>query len=151
MAQSPEKLYVQILPDDVWSHYGNLAGIFRGDGNASSPRLVKQSGLRKSDFWTVEENNETYVLPHSKYGLSFSTTIERLEGKGDGVRIEGQVWIIEKGTMIPDGLCFNYDISKPDHPLLGVSRKMPASDLIQLLDTLARRMKKTNYKIKRLK
>ena len=153
MTFNRKDIYLQINPEDVWSHFGSLSGVLRGGGGAprpagAGPKLVTGNVLKAKDFLVVHENGEKFVLPHTGSGLSFSTTLERLEGKTGAPRILGRVWKLEKGTTIPDGLCVNFDRNEPDHPMISVSRKMRVSDAIELFDVLASKMKPTNVKLK---
>lgn len=73
------------------------------------------------------------VQPCSSKGMSFADSIDALSKK----KIEGKVWVLARGTPLPDGLVFN--VREFDHPLLNVSRTMSVLELTCLLTVLAAR------------
>jgi hypothetical protein len=73
--------------------------------------------------------------------LSFSDSVETLAKKS----LEGDVWVIPKGSRILGGLVFN--IKDKDHPLLNVSRLKSVLELTALLTELATMMKPCDVKI----
>jgi hypothetical protein len=74
-------------------------------------------------------------------GLSFSSNLQRLRD----IPIPGRVWLLPRGSELPDGLTINYKTI--DRPLLNVSRKMKMSDLVAKLKELEAMMKDTGVKI----
>lgn len=135
--------YTTIAPDDIWKLYNNLHGIFRSGGNTKSPKIVRADGPRKKDL-DIRINPETgleTVYPNRFKGISFADSIETLADK----ELEGQVWVIPKGTKIPGDLIFN--IKDYDHPLLNVSKPMSVLDLTALLTQLASSMQPCDVKI----
>jgi hypothetical protein len=135
--------FTTIGPNDIWKIYNNLHGIFRSSGNTTSPKLVRADGPRRKDLdIRVDPNTglET-VYPNPIKGLSFSDSIKTLASK----KLEGQVWIIPKGTRIPGDLVLN--VKDYDHPLLNVSKPMSVLELTALLTELASLMRPCDVKI----
>ena len=58
--------------------------------------------------------------------------------------IPGRVWLLPRGSKLPEGLVINYKTI--DHPLLNVSRKMTMSELIAKLKEVEAMMKDTGVK-----
>jgi hypothetical protein len=83
-----------------------------------------------------------FAISHTK-GLSFADSVQTLAAKA----LEGQVWIIPRGSRIPKGLVFN--VKDYDHPLLNVSEPMSVLQLTALLTELASMMKPCDVKIDR--
>lgn len=137
--------YTTVGPDEIWKLYNNLHGIFRGGANQQSPKLVRADGPRRKDLDVRIDPSSglEMVYPNPTKGLSFSDSVEMLARKS----LEGQVWMIPKGTRIPGDLVFN--IKDRDHPLLNVSRKMSVLELTALLMELAALMKPCDVKIAR--
>lgn len=137
--------FTTIGPDEIWKIYSNLHGIFRGGGNTKIPKIVRADGPRRKDL-DIRLDPRTgleMVYPNPVKGLSFSDSVETLARKS----LEGQVWVIPKGTKIPSGLVFN--IKDKDHPLLNVSKSMSVLELTALLTELASLMKPCDVKIDR--
>lgn len=82
------------------------------------------------------------VYPNPKKGLSFADSVETLARK----ELEGHVWMIRKGTPIPEKLVFN--AKDYDHPLLNVAEPMSALDFTILLNQLMEMMEPCHIKIK---
>lgn len=137
--------FTTIGPDEIWKIYNNLHGIFRGGGNSTSPKIVRADGPRRKDLDVRIDPNTGLEMfyPNSIKGLSFSDSIDALAKKS----LEGQVWVIPKGSKIPGGLVFN--IKDKDHPLLNVARPMSVLDLTALLTEAAALMKPCKIKIDR--
>lgn len=137
--------FTTIGPDEIWKLYNNLHGIFRGGGNSISPKIVRADGPRRKDLDVRVDPNTglEMVYPNPSKGLSFSNSIETLAAKA----LEGQVWVIPKGSKIPGGLVFN--IKDKDHPLLNVSKPISVIELTVLLTELAALMKPCDVKIDR--
>jgi hypothetical protein len=140
-------VYTTLGPTDLWRVYNNLDGLFRGGGNATSPKLIPADGPRAADFTMVYDPAEgcQMVIPNPSRGLSFADSIERLRG----IPIIGRVWLLPKGAMLPEGLVFNY--RAVDHPLLNVSRRMTVVDLTTKLTAVAALLKPTEATISRTK
>ena len=137
--------FTTIGPNEIWKVYNNLYGIFRGGGNTQSPKIVRADGPRRKDLDVridASSGLET-VYPNSIKGFSFSDSVETLAKKS----LEGQVWVIPKGSKIPGDLVFN--IKDKDHPLLNVSKPMSVLELTALLTELAALMKACDVKIGR--
>jgi len=137
--------FTTVGPDEIWKIYNNLHGIFRSGGNTSAPKIVRADGPRRKDLdIRIDPNTglET-VYPNKIKGLSFADSVETLAEK----ELEGQVWVIPKGTKIPGDLVFN--IKDYDHPLLNVSKPMSVLDLTALLTQLASLMQPCDVKIGR--
>lgn len=83
-------------------------------------------------------------MPDPTTGISFSTSIERIEN----IPINGVVWKLPRNTLLPEGLVFNVSEKELDHPLLNASRKMATKEFIEKLDELSLKMHKTNVVIK---
>lgn len=135
--------FTTIGPDEIWKIYNNLHGIFRGGGNAKAPKIIRADGPRRKDLDVRIDPNTglEMVYPNTIKGLSFSDSIDTLAKKA----LEGQVWVIPKGSKIPGGLVFN--IKDKDHPLLNVSKSMSVLELTALLTELAALMKPCDVKI----
>jgi hypothetical protein len=135
--------FTTIGPDEIWKLYNNLHGIFRGGGNSNSPKIVRADGPRRKDLDVRIDPNTglEMVYPNLVKGLSFSDSIETLAAKS----LEGQVWVIPKGSKIPGGLVFN--IKDKDHPLLNVAKPISVLELTALLTELAALMKPCDVKI----
>jgi len=109
------------------------------------PKIVRADGPRRKDLdIRIDPNTglET-VYPNQVKGLSFADSVETLAEK----EIEGQVWIIPKGSKISGDLVFN--IKDYDHPLLNVSKSMSVLDMTALLTQLASLMQACDVKIGR--
>jgi len=134
-----QDIWLELGPSDIWKHYNNLNYIIRGSGNSTSAKLDK---YRQRDL-SIEYNTtgEVIICPSPTKGISFATTLERLES----IPIRGYVWKLPKNSRIPEGLIFN--VKDKDHPLLNVSRKMSENEFLIKLKDLSRHMVKTNYKI----
>ena len=145
--RNDEDWYISLEGASIWDVYDSLSGIFRGGGNQTSPKLVKQSGLRERDFtfWTDEKTGTKYVLPDVRTGLSFSDSIERLANLRPRP-LRGYVWKIPKGTAFPSGLCVNYDKREVDHPMVGPAYRMTVDEFTAKLKLLAGSMVPTNKK-----
>lgn len=83
------------------------------------------------------------VHPNPSRGLSFANSVEMLSRK----RIEGHVWKLPRGAMLPEGLVFN--VREIDHPLLNVSRVLSVLDMTVRLTQLADMMVSCQVKIDR--
>lgn len=83
------------------------------------------------------------VHPDKTKGLSFADSIQTLASK----KIEGWVWIIPKGTKLPEGLIFN--VKDYDHPLLNVSYVMSVLEMTVKLTQLASLMEPCYVKVDR--
>lgn len=144
MNNSQDDLFTTIAPEDLWRVYTDIAGIFRGGGNASGPRLVGPKGPRSSDFTIVYDLAEglEVAIPDTRKGLSFSDSVERLQR----IPIRGAVWRLPRGSTIPAGLIFHYQTR--DHPLLNVSRRMPVVELTAKLLLLSKQLVPTAARIK---
>ncbi len=142
--KSDKDLYTQVKPEDIWKVYSSLDALFRGGGNQSSPRFYGPKGVRASDFNIIIDPIEKMemVLPDRTKGLSFSDSVERLQG----IPIKGVVWRLPKGTELPKGLVIHYKTK--DHPLINVEYKMSVLDLMAKLKQLASLMTKTEFKIR---
>lgn len=142
--KSDKDLYTQIMPNELWKIYSSLDALFRGGGNSSSPRLFGPKGVRASDFHIATDSIEKIemVLPDKTKGLSFSDSVERLQG----IPIKGLVWKLPKGSELPKGLVVNYKTK--NHPLINVEYKMSIFDLMAKLKLLALMMTKTEVKIR---
>jgi hypothetical protein len=144
-------MFITIPGDSLWSVYTEDKaphGIYRGDGNASSPRTFRnvngKGAVRPSDFKIVFDpaTKKDMVFPDPTLGLSFSSTVERLQRLG----ISGVVWRLPRKAKLPDGLVVNYnDI---EHPLINVAYKMAVDELVQKLKQLEALMEKTGIRIK---
>ena len=137
--------FTTIGPDEIWKIYSNLHGIFRGGGNTKVPKIVRADGPRRKDL-DVRMDSSTgleMVYPNATKGLSLSDSVDTLAKKA----LEGQVWVIPKGSKIPGDLVFN--IKDKDHPLLNVSKPMSVLELTALLTKLAALMKPCDLKIDR--
>lgn len=135
--------YTTLQPGEVWKTY--VGGkIFKGGGNSSEPKMVRQNRLRAADFdIQTDDNGAEWVMPNEKKGLSFADSIERLEK----LKISGHVWELNDSQDLPDGLVINY--KDKDHPLVNVSRKTSIAETIRLLNELGSRMVSTGQKITR--
>lgn len=142
--KSDKDLYTQIRPEELWKIYSNLDALFRGGGNNNSARLFGPKGIRASDFRIINDAEEQMemVLPDRTKGLSFSSSIERLQG----IPIKDTVWKLPKGTQLPKGLVVNYKTK--DHPLINVEYKMSVLDLMAKRKVLASIMEKTEVTIR---
>jgi hypothetical protein len=85
------------------------------------------------------------VIPDATKGLSFSDSIERLTG----IPIAGRVWLLPRGSQLPEGLIFNYRTK--DHPLLNVSRRMSVVELTTKLTAVSSLLRPTDAVISRSK
>jgi hypothetical protein len=143
-------MYIQIQRENVWQVYTEQIakdGLLRGGGNTSSAKMFKsnngEESVRPADFKIVFDaaSGEHIVYPDVTKGLSFSSNLQRLRD----IPIPGRVWLLPRGSELPDGLTINYKTI--DHPLLNVSRKMKMSDLVAKLKELEAMMKDTGVKI----
>lgn len=137
--------FTTIGPDEIWKIYNDVHGIFRGGGNMNAPRIIRADGPRRKDLDVRFDSNTGLEMayPNSTKGLSFSDSVETLAEK----LLEGQVWVIPKGSKIPGNLVFN--IKDKDHPLLNVSNPMSVLELTALLTELAAMMRPCDIKIDR--
>jgi len=137
--------YTTIGPNEIWKVYNNLHGIFRSGGTTSTPKIVRADGPRRKDLDIRLDpaSGLEMVFPNPIKGLSFADSIDTLARKS----LEGQVWIIPKGSKIPGNSVFN--IKDKDHPLLNVSKPMSVLELTALLTELASLMKPCDVKIDR--
>lgn len=135
--------YTLISPGDLWKIYSSVHGIFRGGGSDSSPKLTGANGPRARDFDIVYDATEKceIALPDQTKGLSFSSTIDRLRK----IPIPGRVWVLPKGSQLPEGLMFSYRTQ--DHPLLTVSRRVTVLDLLSKLSAVADLLRLTDTRI----
>jgi hypothetical protein len=145
--QNQSDVYTTLGPSELWRVYHHLEGLFRGGGNGESPQLVRANGPRASDFTILYDPVERcqIVIPDPSKGLSFSDSVERLKA----IPIAGRVWLLPKGSMLPEGLVFNY--KSVDHPLLNVSRRMTVVDLTTKLSAVSALLKPTPTTISRTK
>ncbi len=113
--------YTVLGPDDLWKFYSSLAGLFRGGGNTTNPKILRANGPRTKDVTIVYDSDHEIemVIPNPSKGLSFAGNIEKLSK--DPI-ISGQVWVLPFGRSLPEGLVFN--VKDETHPLLNVSRRM---------------------------
>jgi hypothetical protein len=146
-------MFITIPGDSLWSVYTEdkaPRGLYHGGGDDKSPRAVRKNAegqyrlKREKDFKIVfdEVSRKNIVYPDPTLGLSFSSTVERLQRLG----IRGKVWRLPRKARLPDGLMINYnDIT---HPLINVAYKMPVEDLIEKLKQLEALMENTGILIK---
>ncbi|MCF6257713.1 MAG: hypothetical protein L3K25_15685 [Gammaproteobacteria bacterium] len=135
--------FTTIGPEEIWKIYTNCHGIFRGGGNTKAPKIVRADGPRRKDL-DIRVDPDTgleTVYPNRTKGLSFADSIQTLAEK----KLEGQVWVIPKGSDIRGDLVFN--IKDSDHPLLNVSKPMSVLDMTTLLTELASLMEPCDLKI----
>ena len=135
--------FTTLGPSEIWKLYSSVSGIFRGGGNSKSPKLLRADGPRRTDLLIVTDHNSgiEMVQPCSTKGLSFADSIETLSKK----KIEGAVWVIPKGSALPEGLVFN--VRDVGHPLLNVSRAMSVLDMTTRLCQLAEIMQPCHVNI----
>jgi hypothetical protein len=144
-------MFITIPGDSLWSVYTKDKapdGIYRGGGNASSPRVVKtddegKNSVRRSDFdIKFDESTKTDVAyPNPTLGLSFSSTVDRLRIR----KITGKVWRLPRNARLPPGLVVNYnDI---EHPLINAAYKMTVDELVEKLKQLEALMENTGITI----
>lgn len=145
--QNQNDVYTAIGPSELWRVYDKLEGLFRGGGNSTSPQLIRANGPRANDFTMIFDVTERcqIVIPDASKGLSFSDSIERIAQ----IPIAGRVWLLPKGSQLPEGLVFNYRTK--DHPLLNVSRRMSVVDLTTKLAAVSALLKPTDTMITRPK
>jgi hypothetical protein len=141
---SVDDLFTTLGPDDLWKIYADVSGIFRGGGNSTDPKLLGPKGPRSRDFTIVFDPTQglEIVLPDPTKGLSFSNSIERLQG----LRIKGIVWRLPKGALLPRGLVFN--CRDRTHPLLNVSVPTSVIELTAKLTVLSRQLVSTRVEIR---
>lgn len=140
--------------DDLRSIIKEFEGaLVRPTRNLSHPTLYRNrdvqkgdkliQGVRKKD-WLLSVD-ESWVLPHSQMGLSFSSHWQHLKGvykmkekhnQGASINV---YWVLEKAD-IPSGMKFEPDQKKKGHYLLTVTQKIPLHQLIFKLKWLADRM-----------
>lgn len=148
------ELWLELDNESLWKGISGLSIAYKGDGNTTNPKLYKPRsparphGFKRKDL-TIRPNSTGVLIvhPNPTIGISFSTTIDRLER----LNISGVVWKLPKNTLLPDGLVFNLKSSDKEHPLLNVSKQMPLREFITKLDALAKIMLKTNHKIPKRK
>ena len=136
--------YITIAPGDLWKIFVQLR-IYKGGGNATSPKMFGPNGPRDSDFdiRLHETTRVPWVYPNKTKGLSFAGSISRLER----FRISGVVYEIRSEDLqeLPHGLVIHYrDL---DHPLINVAEPMPVVKAICLFSYLGKLMKSTGVKI----
>ena len=144
--QNNKDLYTTIAPSELWKVYEKLDGLFRGGGSDEAPKLISANGPRTRDFTIIYDPVERcqVAIPDVTKGLSFAGSVDRLKRNN----IAGRVWLLPKGTTLPEGLVFNYKNPDTDHPLLNVSRKMTVIELVAKLTAVAALLKKTDTKVK---
>ncbi len=132
-------LYTVVSPGELWNTYKN--DLWRC-GRPKHPALHKLR-LGKDLYFAMDPfvPDNALILPNEKYGISFSDSIEKLRSQP----ISGVAWKLELGKHLPEGLCFNY--RDKDHPLLNVSRIMPANELVSLLGELSTIMENTSQRV----
>ncbi|WP_215396142.1 hypothetical protein [Rheinheimera oceanensis] len=138
--------YTTLGPQELWAFYRGLSGLYRGAGSSGSPKLVRANGPRSKDVTIVydAEHEIEMVLPDRTKGLSFASSVEKL---AKTPIISGHVWLLPKGTMLPEGLIFN--VKDKDHPLLNVSRKMSVSEFTEKLLVLSGKMVAANISVEK--
>ncbi|EGQ8056190.1 hypothetical protein ACS6BV_004688 [Vibrio alginolyticus] len=119
------------LQNDVWRC-----------GRGSHPGLQKLR-LGKDLHYALDPfvPDNALIIPNRKFGISFADSLEKLRKQ----LVSGRAWKLSVGKKLPEGLCFNY-LDK-DHPLLNVSKPMPARELQMRLEELAEIMINTNQKV----
>jgi hypothetical protein len=136
-------IYTTLQPNELWLVF-KKGVIYKGGGNNTEAKMVRQNRLRAADFDirynTAKGINE--VHPNPSKGLSFSGTIDRLAR----LDIEGQVWQFDNTKQLPRGLVVNFN--DMDHPLVNVDRVMLETEVIDLLCRLGKLMARTPYRIK---
>lgn len=107
--------------------------------------MVRADGPRRTDLLIIIDpvTGQEMVHPNPSRGLSFANSVEMLSRK----RIEGHVWKLPRGAMLPEGLVFN--VREIDHPLLNVSRVLSVLDMTVRLTQLADMMVSCQVKIDR--
>lgn len=144
-------MYITIDSEDIWKIYsGEIAakGLYRGGGNTQSSKMYKnengQETVRPADFKIVfdKNENEDMVYPDPTKGLSFSSSLQRLEE----IPIRGKVWLLPRDKALPNGLVINYKTI--DHPLVNVKEKMSVKKLIEKLKELEQMMQCTGVTIR---
>lgn len=81
------------------------------------------------------------VYPNPRLGLSFATTIERLEQ----LKIDGEVWELPEPARLPHGLIINFEA--PDPPMINVICPLPAWTVERRLRDLGGLMRRSGVKI----
>jgi hypothetical protein len=144
-------MYITIPGENLWSVYTKDKapdGIYRGGGNASSPRAVKKDDegkdrVRPDDFDIKfdESTKKDAVYPNPTLGLSFASSVAWLRRR----KITGTVWRLPRNARLPPGLVVNYnDI---EHPLINVAYKMSVPELVEKLRQLEALLEKTGIVI----
>ena len=142
--QIDNELWIELDNSTLWDAVSGLKIAFKGGGNTTTPKIHKSGRFRPKDLdIRPDSNGIDHVHPNPIRGISFSTTVERIQG----IPINGVVWKLPKGTLLPEGLVFNLEEAAADHPLLNVSRRMTVDEFILKLDALASKMVKTNHVI----
>jgi hypothetical protein len=143
-------MYIAIDGAGLWTVYAEDKaphGLYRGGGNASSPRIFKEDNgkgsVRPSDFKIVFDpaTEKEMVFPDPTRGLSFSNSLQRLKD----IPIRGKVWLLPRGKRLPEGLLINYKTI--DHPLVNVAYKMSVQELVSKLKQLESLMEYTGVTI----
>lgn len=104
---------------------------------------MKADGPRKDDFTIVYDSSldQEMIYPCANKGLSFADCIAMLSSK----KIEGYVWVLPKGKILPEGLIFN--VKDIGHPLLNISHVISVLDMTTRLCQLADMMEPCQVKI----
>jgi hypothetical protein len=143
-------MYIAIDGNSIWDVYTEdkaQQGLYRGGGNASSPRTFKEDkgkgSVRPLDFKIVFDpaTKKEMVFPDPTRGLSFSNSLQRLKD----IPIKGKVWLLLRGKRLPEGLFINYRTI--DHPLINVAYKMSVEELVGKLKQLEALMEYTGVTI----
>ena len=136
-------VYTTLQPSELWVVFRNGV-IYKGGGNRTDPKMVRQDRLRAADFdirFNVARGiNE--VHPNPRKGLSFAGTVDKLAR----LDIEGQVWKFDNTRQLPKDLVVNFN--DMDHPLVNVARVMLETEVIDLLCKMGKLMERTQYTIK---
>ncbi|GAA3927133.1 hypothetical protein [Litoribacillus peritrichatus] len=133
-------VFTVVTPNNLWKEYSLQDGLYRC-GRPTHPALKKLRLGKDIHFALDPFVNEELILPHPKMGISFGDSIATLKKQP----VSGVAWILPKYKILPEGLLFNY--RDKYHPLLNVSRKMPATELLAKLNELSKLMTCTNVRV----
>lgn len=142
-----EGKYTVLEPVELWQFYFGNAGLYRGGGSTSNPKLIRANGPRARDIKILydAEQEIDMVIPDPTKGLSFANNIQKLS---KNPTISGRVWMLPKGQTLPEGLIFN--VKTKDHPLLNVGRRMSLAEFIEKLKVLSAKMVYTRVRIEKV-
>jgi hypothetical protein len=135
-------IYTFIAPGDLWGQYADLPGLLRGGALVDGQPNVDVR--ENTDYKVKAVDGVPTVIFDGKKGMSFASNVDRLAA----IPVKGKVWLLPRGSVLPEGLGFVLKNGDATHPMLAVTRDMPLVELRQKLADLAHMLLPTGIEVR---